>query len=104
MIEWILHQQTHNMIETDKTRLNRWTFVTTSLLIKDCTILCCRTGERHISDKSMNEQCPMSNEVPQVCLGVNSEFCPREFLITQIKMEIRNAQAVSLIFSTLFLV
>ena len=104
MIEWILHQQAHNMIETDKTRLNRWTFVTTSLLIKDCTILCCRTCERHVSDKSMNEQCQMSTEVTQVCLGVNYGFCPKEFSITQIKMEISNAQTVSLIFSTLFLV
>ena len=78
--------------------------MTTSLLIKDCTILCCRTGERHISDKSMNEQCQMSTEAPQVCLGLSSEFCLREFLITQIKMKISNAQAVSLIFSTLFLV
>ena len=78
--------------------------MTTSLLIKDCTILCCRTGERHISDKSMNEQCPMSTEVPQVCLGVNSGFCPKEISITQIKMGISNAQTVSLIFSTLFLV
>ena len=74
------------------------------MIFKHSTILCCRTGERHVSDKSMNEQCPMSTEVPQVCLGVNSEFCPREFLITQIKMEIRNAQAVPLIFLTLFLV
>ena len=78
--------------------------MTTSLLIKDCTILCCRTCERHVSDKSMNEQGQMSTEAPQACLGVNSEFSPREFLITQIKMKIRNAQAVSLIFSTLFLV
>ena len=52
----------------------------------------------------MNEQCQMSTEAPQVCLGVNSEFFPREFLITQIKMEISNEQAVSLMFSTLFLV
>ena len=66
--------------------------------------MCCRTGERHISDKSMNEQCQMSTEVSQVCLGLNSEFSPREFLITQINMEITNAQAVSLIFSTLFVV
>ena len=92
------------MIETDKTRLNRWTFVTTSLLIKDCTILCRRTGERQVSDKSMNEQYQMSTEVSQVCLGLNSGLCLREFSITQIKMKIRNAQAVSLIFSTLFLV
>ena len=78
--------------------------MTISLLIKDCTILCCRTCERHVSDKSMNEQGQMSTEVSQVCLGLNSEFSPREFLITQINMEITNAQAVSLIFSTLFLV
>ena len=77
--------------------------MTTSLLFKDCTILFCRTFERHVSDKSMNEQGQMSTEVPQVCLGLNSEFSPREFLITQIKMKIRNAPAVSLIFSTLFL-
>ena len=53
--------------------------MTTSLLIKDCPILCCRTGERHVSDKSMNEQCQMSTEAPQVCLGKNSGFCPKEF-------------------------
>ena len=78
--------------------------MTTCLIFKHSTILCCRTGERHVSDKSMNEQCPMSTEVPQVCLGVNSGFCPKEISITQIKMEISNAQTVSLIFSTLFLV
>ena len=78
--------------------------MTTCLIFKHSTILCCRTGERHVSDKSMNEQYQMSTEVPQVCLGLNSGLCLREFSITQIKMKIRNAQAVSLIFSTLFLV
>ena len=78
--------------------------MTTYLIFKHSTILCCRTGERHVSDKSMNEQCQMSTEATQVCLGVNYGFCPKEFSITQIKMEISNVQTVSLIFSTLFLV
>ena len=78
--------------------------MTTCLIFKHSTILCCRTGERHVSDKSMNEQCQMSTEATQVCLGVNYGFCPKEFSITQIKMEISNVQTVSLIFSTLFLV
>ena len=66
--------------------------------------MCCRTDEKHLSDKSMSEQCQISTEVPQVCLGVNSYFFRREFLIAQIKMEISNEQTVSVMFSTLFLV
>ena len=37
----------------------------------DCTILCCRTGGRHYSEKNMNELYEMPTEEPQVCLVVN---------------------------------
>ena len=40
-------------------------------MITDCTILCCRTGERHCSDKNTNELYEMPTEEPQVCLVVN---------------------------------
>ena len=73
-------------------------------MIRDCTILCCRTGERHYHDKSMNEQYEMSTVAPQVCLELNFYFSSRKFLIAQIKMEISNKQTVSLMFSTFFIV